>query len=291
VCQHGRIEASCFVGSLWRAFLRTDIFLPMKRIAFLLPSPVLHALRAVRNFTLGAWYRGTARWCPVCQQSARRFLRFGPVVAREDARCPHCGALERHRLVWLYWVNRTELFDGKPKRMLHVAPEQCFERRLRARLGAGYLAADLLDPHTMERMDITDIQYPDESFDVIYCSHVLEHVPDDRRAMRELHRVLKNDGWAMLLVPITADRTMEDPTVTDPADRLRLYGQADHVRRYGPDYVDRLREAGFEVVITQVSDLIQEDEAVRMGLAASSAQIYHCRKAQAAEALPLKSTF
>jgi hypothetical protein len=92
-------------------------------------------------------------------------------------------------------------------------------------------------------------------------------------------------------VPITADRTIEDPTVTDPADRLRLYGQADHVRRYGPDYVDRLRAAGFEVAITQVTDLIQEDEAVRMGLATTSAQIYHCRKAQAAEAPPLKSTF
>ena len=182
--------------------------------------------------------------------------------------------------MWLYFVNRTDLFDGKPKRMLHVAPEQCFERRLSARLGAGYLTADLLDPHARERMDITDIQHPDESFDVIYCSHVLEHVPDDRQAIREFHRVLRKDGWAMLLVPITADRTMEDPTVTDPADRLRLYGQADHVRRYGPDYVDRLREAGFEVAITQVSDLIEEDEAVRMGLtAADSAEIYHCRKA------------
>jgi SAM-dependent methyltransferase len=138
----------------------------------------------------------------------------------------------------------------------------------------------------MERMDITDIQYPDESFDVIYCSHILEHVPDDRRAIREFHRVLRQDGWAMLLVPITADRTMEDPSVTDPAERLRLYGQADHVRRYGPDYADRLREAGFDVAITQGSDLLQKDDAVRMGLAATSAQIYDCRKAQAAEALP-----
>jgi hypothetical protein len=232
---------------LWRTFLRTYIFPPMKRIAFLLPSSVLHALRAVRNFTLGAWYRGTARWCPVCQQSARRFLRFGPVVAREDARCPHCGALERHRLVWLYLVNRTELFDGKPKRMLHVAPEQCFERRLRARLGAGYLTADLLDPHTMERMDITDIQYPDESFDVIYCSHVLEHVPDDRRAMREFHAHHReqNDGGS------DRDRPGRPPPAVWPggprsALRTRL--------------CDRLREAGFEVAITQVSDLTQMPE-------------------------------
>jgi hypothetical protein len=109
--------------------------------------------------------------------------------------------------------------------------------------------------------------------------------------MREFQRVLKKGGWAMLLVPITADRTREDPSVTDPADRIRLYGQADHVRRYGPDYVDRLREVGLEVAITRVSDLMQADEAVRMELAATSAQIYPCRKAQAAEALPLKSAF
>jgi SAM-dependent methyltransferase len=186
--------------------------------------------------------------------------------------------MERHRFVWLYFTRRTDLFDGQPKRVLHVAPEQCFEGRLKDRLGAGYLTADLLDPHVMERMDITSIPYPDESFDVIYCSHVLEHVPDDLRAMSEFHRVLKRSGWAVLLVPITADKTFEDTTVVRSSDRLRVFGQKDHVRRYGPDYVDRLRQIGFEVEVIRVSDMIPANEALRMGLTRTGA-IYHCKRA------------
>lgn len=250
---------------------------PMKRIGFLLPRSVLLPLRAVRDMGLGAWYRGRGRWCPVCGHSSRRF-RSGGTVAREDARCPRCGALERHRFVWLYLTHRTNLFDGHPKRVLHVAPEQAFEGRLRDRLGAGYLTADLLDPHVMERMDITDIQYPDESFDVIYCSHVLEHVEDDQRAMREFRRVLKKSGWAILLVPIMGDMTFEDPTVVRPSDRLRVFGQEDHVRRYGRDYADRLRRAGFDVQVTRVSDMIPSSQAVRMGVTGAG-DIYHCRRA------------
>jgi SAM-dependent methyltransferase len=249
----------------------------MKRIGFLLPLALLVRLRAARDRAIGVWYRGSRRCCPVCGQSSRKFRRFG-IVPREDAKCPRCGALERHRLVWLYFTNRTDLFDGRPKQVLHVAPEQCFEARLRARVGAGYLTADLLDPHVMQGMDITRIEYPDESFDVIYCSHVLEHVPEDRQAMREFRRVLKPSGWALLLVPITADRTVEDPAVTDPSERLRRFGQEDHVRRYGPDYEDRLREAGFEVVVTEVSDLVGSEAAARMGLTHGAGNIYHCRR-------------
>src|SRR5205823_10364596 len=130
----------------------------------------------------------------------------------------------------------------------------------------------------MVAMDITAIQFPDESFDVIYCSHVLEHVPDDRRAMREFHRVLKTGGWAILLVPITAERTVEDPSVLDPAERLRLFGQEDHVRRYGPDYTDRLREAGFEVAEVAVTDLVNAADARRMGLLQATGVIHHCWK-------------
>jgi hypothetical protein len=249
----------------------------MKRVGFLLPRSVLGPLRTARDISLGAWYRGKGRWCPVCGQSSRMFRRGG-TVPRDDARCPRCGAVERHRFVWLYFTRRTDLFDGRPKRVLHVAPEQSFEPRLRRRIGAGYLTADLLDPHVMERMDITRIHYPDESFDVIYCSHVLEHVEDDRRAMREFRRVLKRTGWAIILVPITADKTFEDPSVVSPADRLRVFGQEDHVRRYGPDYADRLREAGFEVEVTRVSDMVSEDQAVGLGLT-QAGEIYCCRRA------------
>jgi SAM-dependent methyltransferase len=172
----------------------------------------------------------------------------------------------------------TNLFDETPKRMLHVAPERGFEHRLRSRLGQNYITADLLNPRAMVRMDITDIQYPDEYFDVIYCSHVLEHVQDDKMAMKEICRVLKQGGWAILLVPITADRTFEDPSVVDPSERLRVFGQEDHVRRYGPDYIERLHESGFSVRVDRVSDLFEKSDIVRMGLTPASGEIYFCSK-------------
>jgi SAM-dependent methyltransferase len=233
--------------------------------------------RGARRFARNLPYMGTARWCPVCGRQARRFRQFKHHPNRE-AMCVYCGALERHRLFWLYVQAHTDLFDGRPKRVLHVAPEPCFVEQLSQRLGEGYLTADLTDKRAMVQMDITDIQFPDNTFDVIYCSHVLEHVPDDRRAMREFQRVLKPGGWAILLVPITAEQTFEDPSVVEPAERLRLFGQEDHVRRYGPDYVDRLDDAGFDVAEFRVTDLYSDSEIRRMGLAYATGLIHHCTK-------------
>jgi len=221
-------------------------------------------------------YRGQGCWCPVCFKEAKQFAEYG-FPLRETARCIHCGALERHRFVWLYFEKMTQLLDGRPKRVLHVAPERCFEARLRKCIGEGYITADLSSPSAMVNMDITDIKYPDSYFDVVYCSHVLEHVLDDRKAMRECSRVLKHDGWALLLVPITADQTFEPPIV-DPLERLRVFGQKDHVRRYGPDFVDRLREAGFKVRVSAVSDLFTDAEAARMGLTSACGEIYYRSK-------------
>ena len=170
------------------------------------------------------------------------------------------------------------MFDGKSRKMLHVAPEPCFVSRLRHCLGSNYLTADLINPLAMVKMDITNIEYPDESFDVIYCSHVLQHVQDDRKAIRELYRILKVDGWLILQEPVTTHQTIEDPSVTAPQDRLRVFGQHDRVRRYGPDYLERLRETGFTVEITKVNHLVTNDEAVRMGLTVASGDICRCTK-------------
>jgi SAM-dependent methyltransferase len=194
--------------------------------------------------------------------------------------CPQCGALERHRFVWLYFAQRTNLFDARPKRLLHIAPEPCFRDRLARHIGAGYVTADMRREGVAETMDIMNIPHPDRSFDIVYCSHVLEHVPNDRAAMRECARVLEpTAGWAMLLVPITAPHTDEDPSITDPAERLRRFGQGDHVRRYGPDYVDRLRDAGFVVEVVRVADVAAPSAALRMGLSAAAGELYHCRRA------------
>lgn len=220
---------------------------------------------------------GMRRYCPVCRIPSERFEKVG-IVPREDAKCVRCGALERHRLVWLYFERMTDLFDRRPKRTLHVAPERMVENLLKRYLGSGYLTADLHNPNAMVRMDITDINYPDETFDVIYCSHVLEHVPDDIRAIREFHRVLKPNGWIVLLVPITADKTFEDPSITHPHERLKLFGQEDHVRRYGPDFIERLREQGFKVKVTTPTDFLTEEEIELMGITDAAGEIYHCTK-------------
>jgi SAM-dependent methyltransferase len=217
------------------------------------------------------------RYCPVCERWSRRFHSYG-YVKRKDAACPRCGSLERHRLVWLHFARATNLFDGQPKRVLHIAPEGSLEARLRKVLGDGYLSADL-EPGAMVQMDICDIRYPDASFDAVFCSHVLEHVPDDRRAMRELRRVLRPSGFGVLQVPISVERTVEDPSISDPAERMRLFGHPDHVRRYGHDYVDRLREAGFRVSVREPRDIVQEKDLVPFGLSRIRERIYHCERA------------
>ena len=258
----------------------------LKRGVSALPEEIKDPLRQLKQSVKALPYRGEGRDCPVCGQSATRFLPYGVGEGnvREDAQCPHCGSLERHRLSWYFMAQQTDLFDGRAKRVLHVAPELCLERNLRKALGRSYITADLSHPRAMVHLDVMDIPYPNDYFDVVYCSHVLEHVPDDRQAMREIYRTLKPDGWAVLLVPIFGQVTFEDPSVTSPEERKRVFGQSDHVRIYGPDYIDRLREAGFYVVQRSVSALVQAEDARRMGLGPAAGDIYHCLKRSPHEA-------
>jgi len=204
-------------------------------------------------------------------------LPFG-VPPRDDAACPACGSLERHRLLWEFFQRKTDLFNGQPRKFLHIAPEPCFSNVLSVTPGIDYLSADLEATHAMVQMDITDIHYPDDSFDVIYCSHVLEHVPDDRKAMRELRRVLKSSGWAILQVPIDRDKTFEDWSITSAEDRLRVFGQVDHVRIYGKDYVDRLVEAGFGVKVEPFISEFTPEQICRLRLDQSEGDIFYCTK-------------
>ena len=221
-------------------------------------------------------FRGTARYCPLCNSNVRQFYPAG-LDRRPDARCPVCNSLERHRLFYKLTEEHTDLFDGAEKHLLHIAPEEGIEKLLRELPNVHYLSADLEDTNAMVRMDITDIQYPAESFDVIFCSHVLEHVPDDRRALREFYRVLKPGGWCGIQIPVTDAVTFEDPTVTDPEKRLRIFGQRDHVRRYGPDVRDRMEAAGFAVHEFTTETVASEEEIVRMGLMRND-RFYLCRK-------------
>lgn len=240
-----------------------------------LPRPLWStAFTALRLFRRMVHF-GVARYCPACRAHVRRFGRYG-TSSRPDACCPVCGALERLRFVWLVLDARPELLAGPSAKVLHIAPEAILAKRFSRLPGVEYTSADLEPSRAMVRMDVQQIQYPDNTFDFIYCSHVLEHVPDDFKTMREFHRVLRPGGKALIMVPITAGQTVEDPSITDPAERLRRFGQDDHVRRYGPDVVGRLRRAGFDVETIHAADVADERGIVRMAL--GNSHLYLCRK-------------
>lgn len=210
-------------------------------------------------------YFGWKRYCPVCKSRLRLFEPFG-VVERTDALCPICHSLERHRLVWIFLNHQTSLFDGSPKRMLHIAPEPQFEEKFREIPTLDYLTLDRGNPGAGINADITDIPFSDDSFDIIYCSHVLEHVDDDRKALFELSRVLNPDGWVVILVPIISSTTYEDPTVTKPEDREKVYGHPEHVRNYGSDFKTRLEESGFSVTVFSSTDIVDKRNIIRLGV-------------------------
>jgi hypothetical protein len=195
-----------------------------------------------------AIYRGTNVECPCC---GGRFSRFMPGLSHRETRvCPRCGAQERHRALWLYMRERTDLFDRPQLSILHWAPEYALQRSLSALPNAAYVSADLDGDEAMQHMDMTDVPFKDGTFDLIVCVHVLEHVQDDRRAMREMVRVLKPGGVAMLLVPIVLEQpTREDPEITTPEQRKDAYWQEDHVRLYGRDFPQRLQQEGFDVTV------------------------------------------
>ena len=221
-------------------------------------------------------YFGTAHYCPICRSHLRTLFPFG-TPPRSNAQCPVCNSLERHRLAFLFLSQKTSLLMPPKKRMLHVAPEKCLSNIFKNSRFINYISADRAH-YAMLEMDLTDISFPDETFDVIYASHVLEHILDDRKAMREIFRVLKKNGWAILQVPINAEVTFEDPRITDPKERVHYFGQIDHVRIYGEDYYDRLNEAGFTVHREKL--MLQQNPAMtkRLGLS-SKEKITFCTKA------------
>ncbi|HWP59929.1 MAG TPA: class I SAM-dependent methyltransferase [Candidatus Acidoferrales bacterium] len=216
-------------------------------------------------------------FCPCCGQLFSKFEPFG-VRPRPNALCPGCGALERHRLLWLYLQRKTDFFRA-PYRVLHIAPEEIYQRIFRRLPNLKYVSADLMSRNAMVRTDITELGFAEHSFDVVLCIHVLEHVVDEKRALAEIRRVLKPRGWAILLSPIDTNRevTFEDPSVTTPEDRLRIFGQSDHVRIYGRDYKERLERAGFTVLADPFAEHLGSRRLLRFGLVKSEV-IYLCIK-------------
>lgn len=229
-----------------------------------IPRPLLikmsYWIRPVITFVL----KGNTYTDPIDGKSFRTFLSYGYAINRENALSPSTLSLERHRLLWLYLQRETDFFT-KPQKVLHVAPEQAFYQRFRKQKNLEYTTTDLLSPLADVKADICNLPFEDNSFDTILCNHVLEHIPDDTKAMQELYRVLKPGGMAILQIPQDLDRkvTFEDNTIIDKKERTKIFGQYDHVRVYGIDYFDKLRSVGFTVEEVDYTAFFTVDELER----------------------------
>jgi predicted SAM-dependent methyltransferase len=227
----------------------------------LFPRPLLIRLSyAVRPF-IAFFLKGNTYTDPIDGKSYRKFLPYGYENVRENVLAPGTLSLERHRLCWLYLKNETDFFS-KPQRVLHFAPEQAFLKRFRKIKHLEYTTTDLNSPIADVKADICDLPFEDNSYDFIICNHVLEHIPDDTTAMKELFRVLAPGGTAILQVPYDKNRetTFQDDSITDPKERRRIFGQYDHVRIYGMDYFEKLGSVGFSVEAADYTASLSEEE-------------------------------
>ncbi len=197
---------------------------------------------------LALWMRGDRYEDPIDGKCFVSFMPYGYESPRENVLSPSTLSLERHRLLWLYLKKETDFFSA-PLKILHFAPEQAFYKRFRKLKNLDYTTTDLNSPLADVKADICNLPFENETFDVILCNHVLEHIPDDTKAMSEMHRVLKKGGWGIFQIPqdLKRDKTFEDDTITDKKERTKIFGQYDHVRIYGRDYFDKLRSVGFTV--------------------------------------------
>ena len=243
----------------------------MKKLAafFLnkIPRPMLINLSIFLRPIIYQFFKGNKFTDPIDGKSYRKFLPYGYGKQRENALSPGTLSLERHRQMWLYLQNETDFFT-KNYKVLHIAPEQEFLRKFKKMKNLDYTSADLFSPLVDVKADILDLPFADESFDVVICNHVLEHIEDDRKAMSELYRVMKKGGWGILQVPMknSLEKTYEDFTITNPKERQKHFGQYDHVRWYGMDYFDRLKSVGFDAEANFYSQKFSEEDIKRFGL-------------------------
>ena len=222
-----------------------------KLILNTIPRPLLIRLSYVARPIIAFTLKGTNFTDPIDGKSFKSMLPYGYEKQRNNVLSPSTLSLERHRLLWLYLKNETDFFTSKElKKVLHFAPEQAFYKRFRNQKNLDYTTTDLFSPLADVKADICNLPFKDNQYDVILCNHVLEHIPDDTKAMQELYRVLKPGGMAILQIPQDLKRevTFADDTITDQKERAKIFGQYDHVRIYGRDYFDKLRSIGFKVI-------------------------------------------
>ena len=232
-----------------------------KTVLNTIPRPLLIKFSYLVRPLLAFWYKGNRYTDPIDGKKFRKFLPYGYENPRENVLSPSTLSLERHRLLWLYLKNKTNFFTSSHK-VLHFAPEQAFYKRFKTLTNLEYVTTDLNSPLADVKADICDLPFANNSFGVILCNHVLEHIPDDTSAMKELYRILKPGGWGIFQIPQDLKRgvTFEDDTITDRKERAKIFGQYDHVRIYGRDYFDKLRKVGFTVKEENYTSELTEEQ-------------------------------
>jgi SAM-dependent methyltransferase len=260
------------------SLLRSELVLSVPALKAALPARFKQTLRGAFLRTASLVNAGSRVECAVCDRRFRKFARFHGA----NDQCPGCGALMRHRAIMLYLRNELHLHETEND-VLHVGPAEAVRRRLSTLPPLRYLSLDI-DPTLADVPgDVTGLRFRDESFDFALCVHVLEHVADDRAAIGELYRVLRPGGRALIQVPPSSlEATLEDPSVTSPYERERLFGQHDHVRICGADYVERLEEPGFGVDLVDYVARLEPREQARYGLRVGE-PFYLCTKPPATE--------
>ena len=222
--------------------------------------------------------RGNKFEDPINGITYRKLLPYGRIKSRENALAPDSMSLERHRLMWLFLKEKTNFFTSK-LRFLHIAPEYCFIKLFKKMNNLDYVTGDLISPWADVQMDVHDIPFEDDSFDVVICNHVLEHVDDAHKVMSEFYRVMKKGGWGIFQVPIDVNSltTQEDKSITDPKERERLYWQSDHLRLFGLDYGEKLSKVGFKVTESDFINQLNPDLVDRFALPKDEI-VYFCEK-------------
>jgi len=239
----------------------------MKSIINLLPRTWLIQLSILFRPLIRLYFKGNKYTDPIDGSSYRKFLPYGYQKLRENALCPGTLSLERHRLLWLYLKRKTSFLKDSI-RVLHVAPEQVFYKKFKSFSHWDYTTTDLDSPLAEVKADLCNLPFESNTYDLILCNHVLEHIPNDKLAMKEIYRVLKQGGTAILQVPLDENRkkTFEDNSVVDSKDRAKIFGQYDHVRVYGKDYYDRLKSIGFKATAVDFINTLPQNEQEKFGL-------------------------
>lgn len=231
-----------------------------------IPRPWLIRFSKLFSLLIRPFYIGNKVECPVCKNHFRKFLPYGN-KAGVNRLCPVCLSLERHRLMWIFLKDHSDFFT-KPAKVLHIAPEQPFYKRFRKSQNLDYTTGDLVSPLADIHFDIMDIPLPENTYDWVICNHVLEHVVNDIEAMKQILKILKPGGKAIMQVPInyTYAETHEDLSITDPKEREKVFGQYDHVRWHGLDYPERIKKAGFQVIPFDIKQHLNSEQIERYRL-------------------------